>query len=418
MYAVIDFGALMKIMNSHRIQLKTTRYNGFKTVDIQMLGALRRIAIAVAVTASWTVSAEAVEVQNAKYVAAASAQNVGYNEIMSARSGSIVAIRTSDANPFNALVGKRRVRKSPERKDTRVQRYVVADGERSFLFQGIDGQARIQFLCGKGDERIECKIDPDQGSAEIISLVLTRAPRGDIIYKSADGDTVLRIASYGGATVWWPGEDKALAASRSFSDRITLALPLVGERTVVRRAARASALLSAITGEPIYFDAGVIANPVVSDDIDNPDTLNADVSNMAGTEEHTGSESLQVQLSENQETVIVDTNSEADSFEIAGFSERDNDDRFRTRLVEPVTPQSAVLADSIVTTSKGMAAVAADPTGARIIGTRLKSVRFMAAQTSSMSLNEQIFLVRYNPALGLQGRPTSAEIARFLEENL
>lgn len=329
-------------------------------------------------------------------------------------SGSIVAVYSADSNPFNALVGKRRVRnKLPKRQDERVQRYVVSNGNREFLFHGAEGQARIQFLCGRKDQRIECQIDSEQEAAEIHSLVVTRAPRGDIIYKDVSGHTLLRIASYGGATVWWPGESEALAASRSFSDRITLALPLADERTVLRRATRATAILSALTGAPIEFDTGLFGPAVPAA------TTNIALAAARTAPSELAVSTLTSRTSEYGDDVVatiasvpkVDTQlgSEADADVDAGQT---------LQTTQPLSPKSAVLADTIVMTSKGMASVASDPTGARVIGTRLKSVHFVEADSPSMLLENQEFEVRYTPALGLKGRPTSAQVEQFLEENL
>ncbi|WP_425410310.1 DUF4908 domain-containing protein [Hyphococcus sp.] len=156
-------------------------------------------------------------------------------------------------NPFSALVGKRRER--DQRRQARiVERYVLASDDRMFLFEERGGVARVQFLCGENDPRLECVVDMAGPSPEIYELSATRAPRGDVIYKNSREDTLLRIAAYGGATVYWPGEVRGVAASKSFGDDRPLTLGRADWETVVRRAQGASAQLSALTGAPIYFD--------------------------------------------------------------------------------------------------------------------------------------------------------------------
>ena len=162
--------------------------------------------------------------------------------------------RDQSTDPFSALVGKRVERRSTRRASRDVQRYVLASDDRAFLFEERSNGALIKFLCGEDDPRLDCSIDPESTAAEIYRLLPTRGPRGDVIYKNAEGDTLLRIASYGGATVFWPGEGRGYGASKSFGDDASLGLPLIDRDTAERRARAATALISALTGEPITFE--------------------------------------------------------------------------------------------------------------------------------------------------------------------
>ncbi len=256
----------------------------------------------------------------------------------------ISAMTQSQSDPFSALVGKRRERRAERAARGKVERYVLASDDRSFLFEDQSSEARVKFLCTQTDPRIDCTIDPDGPSPEIYVLVPTRAPRGDIIYKNAQGDALLRIASYGGATVFWPGETQGLAASKSFGDDRSLVLPFAGYDTALRRAQGARAILSAATGAPIIFDIG--AAPIA-------EGVNA-----------------------------------------------------------------AVLADAVIVAAKAIKGVADDPTGARIIASRIKKAVFIADSTPGVLLNETVLEIRYAPLLDIKGRPSSAEITYFLEETL
>lgn len=262
-------------------------------------------------------------------------------------------------NPFNALVGKRRVRSRRDRVAGKVQRYILSGGKREFLFQEVGERALIQFQCLPDDKRVDCLIDQEAPASEIITLLPIRAPRGDIIYKNDQGDTVLRIASYGGATVWWPGALDAQPASRSYSDRQQLTLSRASRGIVVARSNRASAIVSAMTGSPIIFDSGL------------------------------------------------------------SFRES----------APPRQSEIDLLADAVTVTTIAVANVASDPTGARVLANRLTRVEFEhmtreAAGSKSNNNNEAIALngttltITIDPASGLQGRVSSAQITRFLEENL
>ncbi|MEO0694647.1 MAG: DUF4908 domain-containing protein [Pseudomonadota bacterium] len=136
-----------------------------------------------------------------------------------------------------------------------VQRYVTAAQGRVFLFERYGDEARIKFLCADGDEDIGCRIDEEVPAEEIHLLSANRASRGDTIFKNEAGGTVLRLTSYGGSTVYLPGDKTGRAASKSFGDDPSLSLLPVGEETVARRLQNATALVSAAVGSPIIFEA-------------------------------------------------------------------------------------------------------------------------------------------------------------------
>lgn len=165
-----------------------------------------------------------------------------------------MVVAQSSSNPFSALVGERRERRVENERNANVQRFVLASDNRALLIQPRTRTARVQFLCGPNDRRLACTLDPEAPAAEIMLLTITRGPRGDSIFKNAEGETLIRIASYGGATVFWPGEVRGFAASKSFGETGPLELPVQSFQTAERRAKQASALVSAATGAPIVFD--------------------------------------------------------------------------------------------------------------------------------------------------------------------
>ena len=253
-------------------------------------------------------------------------------------------LTTAQSNPFSALVGEKRERRAPRQQRASYQKYVLASDDRAFLFETRAHENRIMFLCGPEDKRLDCQLDPEGGATEIYLLTATRGPRGDVIYKSAEGETLLRIASYGGATVYWPGDGRGAAASKSFGEERALSLPPASFETARRRAASATGIISALTGAPIVFDPGV----------EEP-------------------------------------------------SDRGN---------------ATVLADAVIVTAKGLKSVADDPTGARIIASRIRNVRFRVAEAPSINLFENTLTIYYQPNMDIAGRPSSLAIEKFLEESL
>jgi hypothetical protein len=248
------------------------------------------------------------------------------------------------ADPFSALVGKRQPREERAAAIAAVERYVVATDDRVFLFQSDNRQGRLKFLCKDGDQRIDCLIDDVSPAEEIHVLSAARISRGDTAWRDDDGETLLRVAAYGGVTIFWPGEERGHAAAKSFGEDPPLTLDPAPLETAIRRAQRATALISARIGAPIVFDTGAPA----------PDADGG----------------------------------------------------------------ATVLADAVVRAAKGIAKVAEDPTGAKVLAARLQRVEFRAGADPSLEMQKGVMLVGYNPGADVHGRPSSARIAKFLEESL
>lgn len=248
------------------------------------------------------------------------------------------------ADPFSALVGKRQPDAARVLESETVERFVVATDNRVFLFQGGAREARLKFLCGDGDTRMDCVIDETTPAEEIHLLTPTRAPRGDTVWRDKSGEALLRIAAYGGATVFWPGDPRGHAASKSFGEDPALTLDFATLETARARASRATALVSAQVGKPIQFEVG---DP-------GPDDAGG----------------------------------------------------------------ASVLADAVARAAKGIGRVANDPTGARIIGARVRRVEFVVGRPPAVSFGDGVLSVRYDPAADAAGRPSSSEIAGLLEDAL
>jgi hypothetical protein len=155
------------------------------------------------------------------------------------------------ADPFSALVGKSRPAEA--RRVGGVQRYAVASDGRVFLVEGKVGRARLKYLCTEGDQRLDCSLDPEAYAEEIFIATGARGPRGDVIYKDASGNVLLRLMSYGGATVFWPGKSNGEAASRSYGEEGALNLPPATWEDARRRAGLAAERLGAIAGGSFVF---------------------------------------------------------------------------------------------------------------------------------------------------------------------
>lgn len=293
-------------------------------------------------------------------------------------------------DPFASLVGKRSKR-SGDAGRSNIERYVTTSGDRVFLLENRGDEAFIKFLCGPDDPRLDCKIDPEGPSEEIIALTASRGSRGDFLYLDDAGETVLRVAAHGGATVLWPGEDQTRGASKGFGDdQGAFDLPAERRGDAHRRAQGAAANLSAVTGSPIVFDVGRRSG---RDEGDSEER-----GAVAAPAPRAFAEQSRTALS-----FAADAASPA-ALE-SDMPARDSGD-------------ATVLADAVARVAGGMHRVAGDPTGARIIGARIAVVRFIEAPAASLSLDGAVLTVFYDPASGVAGRPSSTAVAKFLEESL
>jgi hypothetical protein len=269
---------------------------------------------------------------------AAAAAMIGLAHAQSPRPASF------SADPFSALVGKRNAEAARLDETAKVERFIFATDDRVFLFQDGVREGRLKFLCGDRDKRMDCVIDETTPAEEIYVLTPTRAPRGDTVWRDINGEALLRISAYGGATVFWPGDPRGHAASKTFGEDPPLSLDFATLEVARARAHRATALISAQVGKPILFDVG---DP-------GPDAAGG----------------------------------------------------------------ASVLADAVARAAKGLGRVANDPTGARIIGARVRQVSFVVGRPPAVGLEAGVLSVRYDPAADAAGRPSSSQIARFLEESL
>ncbi|MEQ1930410.1 MAG: DUF4908 domain-containing protein [Parvularculaceae bacterium] len=270
------------------------------------------------------------------------------------------AVVVAAADPFSALVGKSRAGDAKGARD--VQRYAVASDGRMFLVEGKVGEARLKYLCADGDRRLDCSLDPEAYAEEVFVATGSRGPRGDIIYKGESGELLLRIMSYGGATVFWPGKTNGEAASRSYGDDAALDLAPASSVDARRRADLASEKLRELIGEPVVFDIGASA-PVMA--------ARADLAPAAGT--------------------------------VAG---------------EPPAEDATVLADAIMRAAAGLTEVAKDETGARVLRERIGRVAFTPGTPPRLSLDGKTLKVVYDPSADAAGRSSSRAVRQFLENSL
>lgn len=268
----------------------------------------------------------------------------------------VVAVMYAElaADPFSNLVSKR-----ARGADSGVVRFVATEGDRVTLFEEGD-PARVKFLCGARDPRLECALP---GGAEEIHLVAgVRGPRGDLFYKAHDGATLVRVMAHGGASVAWPGLASPIGAVRAPAEAgDSLALDPQTSGFAQRRASAASAALVARIGRPIPFELGAAG---------------------AGR-------------------VVARQSAPGVAYAAAPMAE--------------IEGEASVLADAVARVASGIAAVARDATGVKAVDRRIAAVRFVEAARPGLAFDGKTLIVSYDPGAGVAGRPSSDEVARFLE---
>lgn len=261
-------------------------------------------------------------------------------------------------DPFASLVS-RGARAEPVGS---VERYVTSDGARAFLLENDGQTAQVKFLCGPGDTRIECAFGP--GAEETILLRGARGPRGDVFFKTRDGVTMVRMPEHGGPIVTWPGADNSIGAVRvDLEPGDSLRLAPETSSFAARRANLASAALLERVKRPIIFS---VADGHSSSSLARPAALGA---YQSPTQDNTGGE-------------------------------------------------ASVLADAVVRAAAGIDAVARDAAGKQAIAAHISAVRFVEAAGPALALDGKTLVVSYDPGGGLAGRPSSDDVARFLEDAL
>ncbi|MEM9707090.1 MAG: DUF4908 domain-containing protein [Pseudomonadota bacterium] len=248
-------------------------------------------------------------------------------------------------DPFSKLVRGGQSEEPQRQLSIQIQRYAITGDARAFLLENEGRRSRIKFLCGPGDRRFDCMLNPTQPSEEIYSLRMRPSSGGGSVYRDRRGAIVLKIASHGGATVYWPGDGRGLAASEAIGDETSLRLPFASVSMARALSEQAATYLSARVGAPIDFDLG---------------------------------------------TPATDPSSGA-----------------------------AVLYDTIARTARGVfiaAGAAASDQNKEAFDGRIKMVRFSAGPTPEIRYAKNVVMVTYNPAADMDGRLSSAQVARFLTQ--
>ena len=233
------------------------------------------------------------------------------------------------------------------------QLYATATGEKQFTFQIGQNGAFIRHHCSQGDQSFECALLEGAPEEEVFWLSATRSPRGDVIYKDDNDQSVLRVTATGGATL--------------FS-------PTTGVEARVKTASQAS---YALRGEAVLPATG-----------NNP-TLSPDYVTYSWADRRMRKASQLLSLRHNL---------------LFSFELKVN--RYGNHVV---------LSEAIMNMVKALDEVASDELGKRVLSERLDTIIFQQSVSAGLIFEDGRITVLYNPDKGVSGRSSSKAIVRYLE---
>lgn len=213
-------------------------------------------------------------------------------------------------------------------------------------------------------------------SVEILVLDMVPGPQGVTYLKDRLGTTILRLMPWGGATVY--DADGTEGGAFGFKTLVKpLALQPRDDVYVRDRAAEISRLLAAEPG----FDVTFHFEPAL------------------------------VQ----QEVRVVNTENKMAARAMAsgkGVS------LLSSRAVQDRSPSAGTLNDTLEVAGLALTRLVSDELALEVMSEKIASVIIRVGAKPGISLENQDLVVTYVPERGLLGRPSSAEIERFLLDNL
>lgn len=275
---------------------------------------------------------------------------------------------------------------SGETEDPRVGYFVSETQEQGFVLDRTGEKGLLRF----------------DRSTEILVLDMVPGPQGVTYLKDGLGTTILRLMPWGGATVYDAdgSEGGAFALKK-------LASPLIlsprDERDVRRRSIeirRALAVDFDFQVE-IKFESGM---------------------NGSGPREQQKRSSREMAT---EASVSLPANERESDFrqgdEMRGFSETQKPgvarlSPFAGRAAGPAS--AGTLGDTLELASLALRRLATDELAHEVMSNRIARVMLRIGAQPGVSLEGQDLVITYVPERGVLGRPSSAEIERFLLENL
>ena len=278
-------------------------------------------------------------------------------------SGPVLALDEPDHGAAAASAVSPDVAPADQAEDPRVGYFVSETGEFGFVLDRTGEKGLLRF---------------DQ-SVEILILDMVPGPQGVTYLNDRLGTTILRLMPWGGATVYdADGTEGAAFGLKALVKPLTLQLR--NGSYVRSRAGEISRALAARPGLDVTF--------------------NFERSRVAARTRAMKAEGPSLAI----------TSDEAVSSLVSG----DTVDRSPSGG----TLDDALENDALEVTGLALTRLARDELALEVMSERIERVTIRAGAQSGLSLKGKALIVTYVPERGLYGRPSSAEIERFLLDNL
>lgn len=257
------------------------------------------------------------------------------------------------------------VTRGEQTEDPRIGYFVSETAEYGFVLDRTGEKGLLRF---------------DQ-SVEILVLDMVPGPQGVTYLKDRLGTTILRLMPWGGATVYdADGTEGGAFGFRELANPLTLQPR--HESQVQRRASQISQALSSGPGFEVVFRF-------------EPDLGQSEMSRRG----------IQPETAEGQTVALAMAPGKGTSLASSGSS-----------LVG--SSSVGTLNDTLEVAGLALTRLASDELALEVMSERIASVTIRIGSTPGVSIEDQDLVVICVPERGLFGHPSSAEIERFLLENL
>jgi uncharacterized protein DUF4908 len=286
----------------------------------------------------------------------------------------------------------------PTKEDPRVGYYASETEKTGFVLDRTRDHARLRF----------------DRSKEILILDMVPGPQGVTYFKDEFGTTVLRLMPYGGATVY-----EADGSDGGAFGRKRKAKPLELRPRGIKQVKARSNEIEIKLKDRFAFKVSFAFDPSL-DELKVEAQVTSEARTQASADRAEGSMIVaDMAFSE----VASAPQSSMSSRPAKGMVKRSDlthleshslfDERSGGKLMSISTA-----ADALEVVNAALKRLATDDLALEVMREEILQIRFVIGHNKALSLEEGVLIIAYAPDMGLEGRPSSAEIERFLLENL
>lgn len=280
----------------------------------------------------------------------------------------------------------------PTKEDPRVGYYASETEKTGFVLDRTRDHARLRF----------------DKSREILILEMVPGPQGVTYLKDEFGTTVLRLMPYGGATVY-----EADGSDGGAFGRKRKAKPLDLRPRGIKQVKSRSNEIETKLKDRFSFKVTFAFDPSLEE-------MKAEAKTDASMEEPQVSMMVadvafsEVASAPQPEMSAKTMKEAATGSQEAPLKARSLFDQRSDGKLKSIS----TAADALEVVNAAFKRLAADDLALEVMSESISEIRFVAGEGKALGLKDGVLIVTYAPDMGLEGRPSSAEVERFLLENL